>query len=92
MTGQDWPGDMEQREAEDNMQQWSRLRLGADGEPCTEEQLKQAIRSSDVPARLAVKRCFREVCTGRAQRSGGRAGRRRGAGVLPTVAVRKLRA
>ena len=46
-TGAQWPGGEQQREAEDNLQQWIQLRLGADGEPCTDEQLKQAIRHTD---------------------------------------------
>ena len=47
VTGAEWPGGTEQREAEDNLQEWTHLRLGADGEPCTDDQLKQAIRHTD---------------------------------------------
>ena len=61
VTGAQWPGGTEQREAEDMLQQWIQLRLGADGEPCADGQLKQAIRSTDLAARVVVKRCFQEV-------------------------------
>ena len=60
-TGAQWPGGEQQREAADMLQQWIQLRLGADGEPCTDEQLRQAIRSTDLAARVVVKRCFPEA-------------------------------
>ena len=60
-TGAYWPGGEQQREAEDMLQRWIQLRLGADGEPCTDEQLRQAISSTDLAARVVVKRCFPEA-------------------------------
>lgn len=61
VTGEVWPGNMGQREAEDSMQQWMQLWHATDGEPCTEEKIKQAIRISEVAAPIVVKRRFREL-------------------------------
>ena len=58
-TGAPWPGGMEQREAGHNLQEWTQLRLGADGEACIGEQLKQAIRRTDgVMEAAAGQVCF----------------------------------